>query len=456
MQGLLLHTYAGHAHSSVVFLRFGPDGAAAWLGRMLPWVSSAAWFEKQARTQLNLAFSYAGLTQLGLPEPARSRLPQELRQGMAHPERAAWLGDSGEDDPATWELRDTGPDAVSAIALLYAREGDGLEDKLDLVLGQAERFGVAAEVLETYLPGDRKEHFGFAFGISQPRLGRARVFPRKNGRRIAPGDFVLGYPDADGARDSSLIVPPRCSTRELPLLSGWNRGMDLGLHGSYLVVRKLEQRVGAFWAYMRQIARAEGLDTEERAVFHAARLIGRWPNGAPLTLYPDRQPGANLEDEGFGYRERDGSGLGCPLGAHVRRANPRDSLGPTARRACAEVDRHRLLRRGRSYGPPLAPAMAGEEDGQSRGLLFVALNTSLSRQFEHVQHYFINGEHFSGLRGERDPLLGSDLAGGRFYTVPERPVRHRLHPLPRWVRVRGGGYFFLPGIRALNYLAEGP
>jgi deferrochelatase/peroxidase EfeB len=152
----------------------------------------------------------------------------------------------------------------------------------------------------------------------------------------------------------------------------------------------------------------------------------------------------------FSFAVDDPDGQRCPLGAHIRRANPRDMLG-------GETQRHRIVRRGRLYGPKLDQA---SDDGQSRGLYFVALNANIRRQFEFIQQTWLNGRKFGGLFDERDPLLGKDERGEvgevsqRAFSVQGQFVRRRLVGLPRFVRVRGGEYFFLPGLRALNYLAE--
>jgi deferrochelatase/peroxidase EfeB len=186
---------------------------------------------------------------------------------------------------------------------------------------------------------------------------------------------------------------------------------------------------------------------------------------------------------GFTY-EGDPAGEQCPLGAHVRRANPRNAdfprkpVGPAAHLAAllgfgggdgfrddaiSAVRFHRLLRRGREYGPGLTPAEArapAPPDDPERGLRFIALNANILRQFEFLQNAWMRNPKFDGLSGESDPLLGNrapivgDPASDGF-TIPRAGgVRRRLTGLPQFVTVRGGAYFFLPGLRALRYLAE--
>jgi deferrochelatase/peroxidase EfeB len=175
--------------------------------------------------------------------------------------------------------------------------------------------------------------------------------------------------------------------------------------------------------------------------------VGRWPNGAPLIRSPEHP----ADDNDFGYAEGDAAGLGCPLGAHIRRANPRDVLDPEAgpEQSLRSVNRHRLLRRGRAYGDPSDP---GE-----RGIHFICLNANISRQFEFVQHTWLNNPKFAGLYDDTDPLVATHQGdAGRTFTVQARPLRQCVTGLPAFVSVRGGAYFFLPGIRALRFLAGLP
>jgi len=121
--------------------------------------------------------------------------------------------------------------------------------------------------------------------------------------------------------------------------------------------------------------------------------------------------------------------------------------------ALSLVNMHRILRRGRVYGPPLDDPLGGD-DGLERGLFFMCLNASIERQFEFVQHSWCNNTKFAGLYDERDPVAGDQPDQGGHFTLQERPIRRRGSGLPRFVTVRGGGYFFLPGIDALRMLSE--
>ncbi len=135
----------------------------------------------------------------------------------------------------------------------------------------------------------------------------------------------------------------------------------------------------------------------------------------------------------------------------MRRANPRDARGGSASVSDKVVARHRILRRGRSFGPPIADRTV--DDGVTRGLYFICLQASIARGFEFVQQTWLGNPGFHGLSYEVDPIMGNGDGTGAV-TIPAEPFRHRLTNVPDVVRVLGGGYFFLPSLRALSMLAS--
>lgn len=403
VQGLVVSGYAAQPASALVEVRFGPEQGAAvrgFLRRLLPHVSSAARHERFERCRVQIAFAARGLERLGLPERTLGGFAPEFLEGMA--ERARLLGDVGEDAPASWDLG--GPSRpIEALVLVYAPDVETREQKLDEICDWIERAELDYHWTETYLDPERREHFGFRTGAAGPHYRGLSSWRR---RRLPLGELLLGYRTSDGRRLPSPVAPRPRSTRDLRLRPDGQ--VDLGHNGTYLVVRKLEQRVELFWERMAELVReTRGRFGDERAL--AARLVGRTADGAELP--------------------------GCPLGAHARRGNPGPGLDPSPRT-------RQLLRRGRLYS-----------SGGERGLLFLALGADLAEQFEFVQRNFVNDPKFAGLRDERDPLLGSDDGADRRFTLPGDGVRQRVS-LPRFVRLRGGGYFFLPSLSALAYLTE--
>jgi Dyp-type peroxidase family len=349
---------------------------------------------------------------------------------------------------------------VDAVLLLYAADGPSLEALYDRQSRRMEEHGVTQIVRLDTSDLDGVEPFGFRDGVSQPIVeGLAKAGRADN--TVRAGEFVLGYPNEYGRYTSRpVLAADQDPDRILPRDPAGSKGRDLGRNGSYLVFRQLAQDVPAFWQFVdRAAASAEGASDPAARVRLAAKMVGRWPSGAPLGLAPVADDPSLADVNDFGYFHEDPHGERCPIGAHVRRANPRDSLDPNpgSPQSIAIGNRHRLLRRGREYGPPSGAGQApGPPAGNGRagehGLHFLCLNANISRQFEFVQHTWLNNPTFAGLRGEPDPLVSPH--GRDEYRIPGRPVRTRLTGLPRFVTVRGGAYFFLPGLRAIRYLAN--
>ncbi|MDP4301434.1 Dyp-type peroxidase [Leptothrix discophora] len=465
VQGLLRRAYKDHPESAFVLLRVR-DAAAArrWLADAP--VASARRAEPLPARVLQVALTAPGLRALGLPEDLLAGFSDEFLLGLGQDEsQARRLGDIGPNASAGW-LWGCGERLPHLLLMLYAQPGRLAGWQAELA-DAATGWGTAFDTVTT-LGGealDGREPFGFADGLSQPELDWARERPPRDQTRLAYapltclGEFLLGYPNEYGGyTERPLLDPARDPQGLLPDAEDQPGQRDLGRNGSYLVLRQLAQDVAGFWSCMDRLAGGDAAARERLA----ERLVGRRRDGTPLV---DADAG---DPEGFTF-DADTDGLRCPVGAHIRRSNPRNAdlppgdntglswllrtLGLDA--AARERDRiastrfHRLLRRGRTYGPADAP----------QGLAFVALNASLSRQFEFVQGAWIASTQFGGLSGESDPLLGHRLpdAAGRpsdTMTLPQAGgPGQRLEGLPRFVTVRGGGYFFLPGRRALRYLA---
>ena len=378
---------------------------------------------------ITVAFTYHGLKALGVPQYSLDSFAPEFRQGMAA--RAAALGDVGESSPVNWEKPLGSPDVHVALAALSPDQA-----RLDAVVERARRAHQELPGVEVIwrqdcyqLPTGRTS-FGFKDGIGQPAVeGSGIPGTNPNERPIKAGEFILGYPDETGS------LPPM-PTPEV-----------LGRNGTYIVFRKLHTRVAAYRRYLRDKA----VTREEEALL-GAKLVGRWQSGAPLALCPehdDPELGADPQrNNDFVYRE-DLRGFKCPAGAHARRANPRDALD---HEGSVNVRLHRMIRRGTSYGPMLPEGML-EDDGADRGIIFVFAGAHPKRQFEFVKTQWLNDGIFIGTPAEKDPLVGPNDGSGMF-TIPQRPIRRRLQNVPPFVVTRGGEYCYVPGLRALRWLAE--
>ena len=461
VQGLVASAYGHMPHAAYLLLGVADAGAARrWIGSIRGEVTTAA--GKQVdRPCLNLALTHGGLGALGLGDDALASFPRPLQEGMVGGHRSRILGDVGANAPERWRWGAPDQPEVHVMLMLFAPTEDELAGEYERRRVQLTADGGLHEIGEPLwgrVLAEGREHFGFADGISQPVLrgcgssvsGEAARFSE-----VAPGEFVLGYLDNYGrpARGPTVAA---ASDRGGHLPAAPERGRrDLGRNGSYLVMRQLAQDVPAFRRFVESATTGEGGADPMAAARLAAEMVGRWPSGTSLVHAPEADPDAVPDANAFGYHELDQDGLRCPLGAHVRRANPRDSSKKNPAQALRSANNHRLLRRGRHYGAPVAdpPSRAEEEADAERGLLFLCLNGDIERQFEFVQHTWLNNPDFAGLNGEVDPVVGDpEWSSGRF-TEQREPVRRRIGGLSRFVTVRGGGYFFLPGIPALDYLA---
>ncbi len=464
VQGIVLSGYGTLEYSRYLFLNFPENfDIGGWLKQFEPRVTTVVPREgvpASASYVINVAFTWEGLARMGYPGDSAQFSP-DFVAGMSHPERARRLGDSGASDPSAWEIGNPGDkDPIHALLLLKA----GSVEELD-TLGQPLIGGLVVVRRQDGWTSrnDQREHFGFVDGISQPFVeGSPNSLPGISEADSVPtGEFVLGYRNAYGMFPSTPTIPDASDSGGLlpePVHDAKSAASvrDFGKNGSYLVFRKLRQDV---WGFREFLARnAPGAED-----WLAAKLLGRWKSGAPLTLYPEadpvvpqgtlyRKPG--LPDD-FLYHNTDRDGLKCPIGSHIRRANPRDDLEHDAEQSIITAKAHRILRRGVLYGPRL-DENASQDDGVERGLLFICVNADIRRQFEFVQQTWLNNPKFGGLRNNRDPIAANETHD---MIIQRSPVRQRLKDLPRFVTMRGGGYFFLPGIRALQFLitlGEGP
>jgi Dyp-type peroxidase family len=472
MQGLVARAYGHLPHARYLLLGIAePSAARRWLGHVIDDVATAAQ-SRQEPACINLAFTWAGLRRLGLSSDALATFPRPLQEGMVTDHRSRILGDSGASSPSNWRWGAPQHPEIHVLVLLFAATEEELAAAHQRCGSELATEGALAEVSEPIegrlLADAGMEHFGFVDGISQPVIrGWPRTTrsvhppadpPPARWTEVGPGEVLLGCDDNFDKPSEGPTVAAASDRVDLPP-AGWGpRGRrHLGHSGSYLVFRQLAQDVSGFRRWVAETA-ADGRGVDDPSTdpgLLAAKLVGRWPNGAPLALGPkgDHEAPAGAND--FGYHQHDQQGLGCPLGAHVRRANPRDSSAKDPDKALTSTKNHRILRRGRPYGLPLAdPAVEpGESEDAERGLLFICLNADFERQFEFVQNTWLNNPFFAGLYDEVDPLTGTQPAGGGRFTIQAEPVRRLTKGIPDFVTVKGGGYFFLPGIRALRYLA---
>lgn len=440
IQGNILKGYTFGECAYLFFSVTDPESARSWLGDLADIITTAE--RKPVSLAVNLGITCAGLRALQVPSGKLDRLPLDFRTGMAA--RASYLGDEttevdGRVVPSRWHPP-FGSDGDLHLVLMISGDVEEVERYIGAIRTDSWQCGISeldGAIRGRRLPGNT-EHFGFVDGLSNPQVaGVSRKCLEDTALGVQPGEFICGLPTEDGTTDDD--VP------------------SLTRHGSYLVIRKLEQDAEQFDAMVRAGTEQTGLD--DRLV--RAKIMGRWPGGAPLTQHRDREP-ATWSGDDFDYSADPGSG--CPLGAHARRANPRGGLDFEGRLE----NRHRLLRRGIPYGSRTparsadAPASPNPDGGTGYGLVFACYQADIASQFEFVQSQWLGDGNTFALSTDVDPVAASPGVGGsgrlRLEGEPgnaDGPGQPPLYldTMARCVTSRGGEYFLVPGIRAIRTIA---
>jgi Dyp-type peroxidase family len=484
IQGLVRFGYNALSEASFLLLKISdPRAARAWL-ETAP-ISTAEELSQPPLTALQVAFTREGLAAVGVAEDLLAGFSAEFLSGMTGQEgRSRRLGDIGENSPQVWQWGGPG-NVPHALVMIYAQPGHliGWAKAIQNELWTA-AFAVMDCLSTSNLGG--KEPFGFNDGISQPTLDWKRQRALRGdelayGNLLSLGEFLLGYPNEyDKYTDRPLVADDTQSSSVLPFAEDQPNKRDFGRNGTFLVFRQLKQDVQGFWHFLDHKTAS---DPEARQHL-AESMVGRKMDGTPLlAVRPNSVAGIDAKSAAqndFTY-ESDEEGVRCPFGAHIRRANPRNAdlpassgvfdrlihmlgFGNSSYRddVIASTRFHRMIRRGREYGPKLAPAeaLADVRDTAEHGIHFICIAANILRQFEFVQNSWMMNTKFNALTEQSDPLLGNraEIAGCPFanaFDLPqEAAVRARIMDMLQFVTVRGGAYFFLPSISALRFMAS--
>ncbi len=484
LQGLLRFGYGGLTDTCFMLLDVvNVDMAREWLSTAP--ISSGIKASSLPDTAMQIAFSKEGLSALEISKTIIDGFSDEFIYGMVRSDNCSRrLGDVGHNAPKSWKW---GNNAVPhVLLLLYAKQG-GIDAWRKTV--EDELFKKAFRLIRllptTDTGGNRMEPFGFEDGISQPTIDwalRQGTDPHERDRYsnlLAAGEMVLGYKNEYGQYTERPLIDPEKDplAEHLPNAEDDPTLKDFARNGTYLILRELGQDVPGFWQFLDKVSDSEPNKREKLA----ASMVGRERDGTPLIA--EHIPGVSRKDHGNNFTyDLDANGVHCPISAHVRRANPRTGdlpsgvtgfisqliriLGFGQKNHDADLVAssrfHRILRRGRSYGPTLSPEEAIQPDAPiaERGLQFICLAANISRQFEFVQNSWIINSKFGGLQQESDPLLGDrePLLSGentdQFNHLDSLRAKQKVCHLPNFVTVHGGGYFFMPGLRALKYISS--
>jgi deferrochelatase/peroxidase EfeB len=439
IQGVVLRGYTLDAVRHFVLRVTDAAGGRRFIGAITPRITTSAEWTTRPASCLNIGLTAEGLQALAIPAASLASFPQEFKEGAAA--RAAVVGDTGTSAPPAWKLG-LGAPGVHAILSLYAADATVLEGESAALRALMKSSGGVAETgcQDGHKLPDDRIHFNYKDGIAQPNIdgGPERLADMQP--LAPPGEFLLGYPSQ--YKQFSYDVP---------------QPDVLGRNGSFAAFRILEQDCHAFATFIDAQAASLGISSD----LMQAKFCGRWPNGVPLALSPDTDtpatPIAPDQINNFDYVTtpenpsvvNDAKGLRCPVGAHIRRNNPRSQpvIGGS------DGHNHRIVRRGMPYGPPFDPAHPN--DGAERGLVGLFIGVSIENQFEFLMSQWVNdGVFTAGLGGTKDPILGDSTAADSKFTLPMADGKKQITGFGRFVTTRGGAYCFLPSIPALKYLGS--
>ena len=451
IQGYILREYS-LKYSRYCFLQFqGASQGRRWIERVIPLITTTdQWdpvnFEANPKETVNLALSVSGMKALGVSQASIASFSSEFREGPT--KNAIALGDTGEGSPENWEGgfgQSAKADQLHVLLLLCGLQMDDMESLWTKVQNT---FQADVKVVLTHdgqFFDDKAEHFGYRDGMGQPDVagsgnpyypGRGLPQPDGSWKAISAGEFLFGYPTELGVPNPSPFLE----------IDGHQQS---SINSAYLAYRKLAQHVMEFRQFLSKPAVA--LRQTDECV--AAKLVGRWRDGTPLELSPDKPDPALANDPAknndFRYAS-DKDGMRVPLGSHLRRMNPRDGVAG----GNAAVSGHRIIRRGAPYGTRL-PEDATTDDDQERGIIFIAVVNSLRDQFEFLQSDWLNSGSFFKLDpAQKDPVSG-DNDGTSAYVIPMPGFPRRTPNLSRFVTTRFSSYLFIPSIADLKFLKPG-
>ena len=453
IQGIILRGYGSFVHVRHFIVAVVDGGKArALIGGLLPATpitanpvglaitTSAEWHVKPDYT-LNLSFTYEGLLALGVSSDLLAGFAPEFKSGAIG--NADAIFDVGDSAPEKWEGHMGVASEVHAIFSLFTRTAHEMESRTaELLLALTNAFSVTHRHDGHALP-DGYVHFGYRDGLSQPFLAGgprpSRPYPNlgaNNDGSSPAGDFLLGFENTFG----NYYSPAASKT-------------ELGRNGSFAAFRILKQEVAGFEEYLQSASSKIGLTPDQLA----AKFLGRWRNGVPLPLSPtgtcpipsDRLNMFLYAGTAAGQAEPDPKGVACPIGSHIRRANPRDEIV-----AGSFTQQARIMRRNVPYGPPFNPQQP--DDGIERGLIGYFINADFFNQFQFLMSHWMNASNFvGGMISGLDPIVGANSPDSSVFTLPTSPTTSvKVNGFERFVITRGSAYCFLPSVTGLRYIAS--
>ena len=427
LQGNILRSH-GRNEAVHLFVSFGApenkkslddsiDRTRAWISTISGNITSA--YEEEGNTDHSGTFQTFLLSSEGYRYLDEKR-PRDgsFRDGMR--DQGGKLNDP---NPSTWEndyRYEDNNKQVHALLIIADNTVANLTARVVEIRQQLDVFG--GEILVTewghqqLRNGKAIEHFGYRDGVSQPKL-------IVNSNNSSSSDVKF-----DQSMPLKRVLEKDRSAK--------------GKFGSYLVYRKLEQDVDSFEKAVQDVA----TQLDQTTDYVGAQAVGRFKNGTPLALNDGEIPGYDAKGEGKFDYEDDEDGDKCPLHAHIRKTNPRNSLGFFVDLLAREKKR-RITRRGITYG---------DRPGKV-GLIFICYQADIKDQFEFMQRRWANSHNFSARGTGLDPVIGQDGGPHEANDHPEWTTSYGSNGRRRLgfgehIRLRGGEYFFAPSIEGLKNL----
>ena len=400
---------------------------------------------------LNLGITWPGLLALEVKDRVPNLSFKSFNAFVAGAAaRAERVGDTGVNGPHNW-IGGFGTGSDHVMLTLHAASPEALttySDRLSTLLVEGRAFqeiwrgdGMALMEMQDGNPVPvSKVHFGYVDGISMTTIrGGPERYKPDHQQPCEPWLFVL----LDEAENYFVPEPP-----------------ELGRNGSFAVFKMIRTDVVGFENFLQ--SNKERIDPE----LLAAKMCGRWRNGVPLALSPDTDgpPGGIAPEQlnNFEYVNPDGSGdhrgLRCPVGAHIRRINPRGQPVAGQGQPGGSNNNHRLIRRGMPYGPAYDPTQP--YDGIERGLLGYFINAHIENQYEFVLSQWVNDSEFAGAvrldPKAKDPLIGTQDPAESIFVIPQAsgapPIK--ITGFSSFITTRAAAYCFLPSITAMKFIAS--
>lgn len=474
VQGYVLREYRNLKYSRFALLNVtDKHKAKIWINSICDKLTNAVKVNTDELPDkgLNIAFAKDGLLNLGLSKANLESFSPPFKEGMVTPHRQRLLGDIDSSSPREWEWGHPSKSAAQVILLVFGKDKVTCMEYFDNLRRDFEMHGLQLmRNLDGVTLKDNKEHFGFRDGIAQPIVkGSGRIGPDYNS--VNPGEFILGYENNYFIfPDSPAIVDEQGEVNMLPPSGARPEFRDLGKNGTYMIIRQMEEDVDSFWTFMKDRTKNEdGSVNEEASIKLASQMFGRWPSGAPLSKFPDKDPGGASDDNDFLYYDDDRSGAKCPFGSHLRRMNPRDNFEQDdPKKSIILSNRHRLMRRARPYGDPIIGSPSNHKPDGKVGIHFTCFGADISRQFEFLQYTWSNYPKIKELYFDPDPIIGvvenpevKKVGYGaeqieeeqtQQFTIQGEPTNKTIKDLKRFITIKGGAYFFFPSITSIRYL----